>query len=106
MLKIITRACSPEKSWGFSKPRPMAWASITTHLRCSRLTAKEQSHQSSQVQRKTGSPLCRPHLADNPLTVQLLHAHISPDSDTPRMWKLTQASTYQKCSKVLLSSAV
>jgi hypothetical protein len=36
-LKSIVRACSPEKSRGFPKPRPMAWAGITLHLRCSPL---------------------------------------------------------------------
>src|SRR5271154_5800133 len=36
--KRINRACSPEKSYGFPKPRPMAWAGMTTHLRCSPLT--------------------------------------------------------------------
>jgi hypothetical protein len=40
MLKSINRACSPEKSLGIPKPRLMAWAGMTPHLRCSPLTGE------------------------------------------------------------------
>ncbi len=56
MLKSINRAYSPEKSCGSPKPRPMAWAGITAHLRCSRLTEcriKDQSCRSPGVLKQT-----------------------------------------------------
>ena len=45
MLKSIDRANSRGKSCGFPKPRPMAWAGMTTHLRGSHLTARRRKNQ-------------------------------------------------------------
>src|SRR3984893_13235786 len=84
MLKSINRAYSPGKSCAFPKPRPMAWAGITTHLRCSHLTACRRKNQ--RITKTQADDLGWYYDAPSVLASDCMQKKESKDHQNPGRW--------------------